>query len=101
MSIRTKNGVKFSFINEQGLETIATGDVKVYVHITDSGNGTHSINGKIIKENEEGVAVQEYGWVRTSETLPSNTEKLLEEATLIVIAELKKINANVEFESTI
>ena len=101
MSIKTKNGVKFSFVNEQGLETIAPTDVKVYVHVTDNGNGTHAINGKIIKENEEGVTTQEYGWIRTTETLPSNTEKLLEEATLVVISKLKELNPKVIFESTL
>lgn len=101
MSIVTKNGVKFSFINEQGLETIAPIDVKVYVHVSDNGDGTHTINGKIIKENEEGVVIKEYGWIRTSESLPSNTEKLLEQAHTIILTELQKVNNNVEFESTL
>ena len=52
MSIVTKNGVKFSFLNEQGLEVISPSDVKVYVHVTDNGNGTHAINGKVIKGSE-------------------------------------------------
>jgi hypothetical protein len=99
MSIVTKNGDKFSFISDNGLETIAPKDVKVYVHVTDNGNGTHAINGKVIKETEGGAT--ELGWVRTTETLPSDTEKLLVEAHVIVIAELVKLNTNVQFESTL
>jgi hypothetical protein len=99
MSILTKNGDKFSFLNEQGLEVIAPKDVKVYVHVTDNGNGTHAINGKVIKETEGGAT--ELGWVRTTETLPSNTEKILVEAHSIVIAELVKLNPKTIFESTL
>jgi hypothetical protein len=103
MSIVTKNGVKFSFLNEQGLEVIAPKDVKVYVHVTDNGNGTHAINGKVIKETvqNEVVTPTELGWIRTTETLPSNTEKLLVEAHSIVIAELVKLNPKTIFESTL
>jgi hypothetical protein len=103
MSIVTKNGVKFSFLNEQGLEVISPSDVKVYVHVTDSGNGTHAINGKVIKETvqNEVVTPTELGWIRTTETLPSNTEKLLVEAHSIVIAELIKLNPKTIFESTL
>lgn len=99
MSIVTKNGVKFSFLNEQGLEVISSSDVKVYVHVTDNGNGTHAINGRVIKETEGGAT--ELGWVRTTETLPSHTEKLLVEAHSIVIAELVKLNSTIEFQSTL
>lgn len=99
MSIVTKSGVKFSFIADNGLETIAPEGVKVYVHVTDCGNGTHAINGKVIKELETGI--QELGWIRTNENLPSNTPNLLEEAHLIVKAELLKLNKEIEFESTI
>ena len=95
MSIKTKSGVKFSFIADNGLETIAPIDSQIYVHVTDNGNGTHAINGKVIKEN------QELGWVRTTETLPSNTEKLLEAAHVIVTSELVKLNPKTIFESTI
>jgi hypothetical protein len=99
MSIVTKNGDKFSFISDNGLETIAPKDVKVYVHVTDNGNGTHAINGKVIKENEGSTT--ELGWIRTTETLPSNTEKILVEAHSIVIAELVKLNPKTIFESTL
>jgi hypothetical protein len=104
MSIVTKNGDKFSFISDNGLETIAPKDVKVYVHVTDNGNGTHAINGRVIRETvQDGVVVNttELGWIRTTETLPSNTENLLVEAHVIVIAELVKLNPNIEFQSTL
>jgi len=99
MSIVTKNGVKFSFIAENGLETIAPSDSEVYVHVTDSGNGTHLINGRVQKKNENGV--QELGWVRTGESLPSNTTDLLIAAEAIVISKLVELNPKVIFESTL
>lgn len=100
MSIVPKNGVKFSFIAENGLETIAPEDSQVYVHVTDSGNGTHLINGRVQKKTESGV--QELGWIRTSESLPSNTTDLLIAAEAIVMNKLKEINSlNIEFESTL
>lgn len=98
MSIVTKNGDKFSFIAENGLETIAPQGAKVYVHVTDNGNGTHAINGKIIKEAEGSIT--ELGWIRTNEYLPSNTPNLLEEGHKIVTAALSTINPKIVFEST-
>lgn len=99
MSIVSKSGVKFSFIAENGLETIAPLDSEVYVHVTDGGNGTHSVNGRVQKKTETGV--QELGWVRTSESLPSNTTDLLLAAEAIVISKLVELNPKVIFESTL
>lgn len=76
-------------------KTIYPANSLVYVHVTDNGNGTHAINGKIVQITESQTA--EHGWVRTTQTLPSSTTNLLQEAHEIVKQALEAENPNVTF----
>jgi len=105
MSIKTKNGVKFSFIDDNGLEQVAPQDSDIYVHVTDNGNGAHEIHCKVrrIIMNGETAQKQEIGWHRVKDedgmitTLPSNTPNLLTEASILALASIREVNLGVEF----
>lgn len=91
--ITTENG--FEFTLENGLVAKAPKGSQVYVHVTDNGNGTHAVNGKVVLTTENGAS--ELGWIRTNETLKSNTNELLAEASLLVKTELEQLNPGVTF----
>jgi hypothetical protein len=96
MSIKTKNGGKFTFITDDGLEAVAPLGSDIYVHITDNGNGTHSAYGKVRKATENGK--QELGFHRGEiPTLPSNTADLFAKAHEALAAQFTALNPDVEF----
>lgn len=105
MSIKTRNGQKFSFVDTNGLSQTAPENSDIYCHLADNGTGKHEIHGKVRKPVIDGefTAMQEIGWHRlynedgSIASLPSDTTNLLESATTLVIASLKKLNPTVEF----
>jgi len=105
MSIKTKNGEKFSFIGDNGSEQVAPENSDIYVHFADNGRGSHEVHGKVRKEVVEGEKklMEEIGWHRVKNengsiaSLPSDTPDLLGAATALVIASIKKVNPNIEF----
>ena len=56
---------------------------QIYVHVTDNGNGYHSINGRVILINNNSTI--ELGWIKTNLTLDSNTTNLLNTAHVMLI----------------
>lgn len=90
--IEEKNKGQFKFVMDNGLIAEAPAEAKVYVHVTDNGNGTHLVNGKLL--SNDGT---ELGWIRTNVSLPSDTINLLEEAHTIIKSELIKVNSTLEF----